>query len=521
MARDLMPDRPMPTGGSRAPRPKVGVLIVAYNAASTIQTVLSRIPPSAWEKIDEVFIFNDASQDDTLRQAAAFRESPYADKVRIFSNAVNLGYGGNQKRGYAYAVQQAFDIVVLLHGDGQYAPECLEELIGPIERGEAEAVFGSRMLVPRAALRGGMPLYKYVGNRILTGFQNVVLGARLSEYHSGYRAYHVPSLARLPYLRNTNDFHFDNEIILQFLEAGHRIGEVPIPTYYGDEICYVNGLAYAWNIAKTTIRYRVHKLGLAFYAEQFDVRGGAKYTYKKNRFSSHGRLLEMARALGPGSGRDVLNVGCGSGFLAARVAALGYRVVGIDVYDSAEARRSCDEFQVCDLEHTFGIDKGRRFDLIVLADVLEHVRNPEEVLLRARQHLKPNGRVLASTGNVAHLYVRLALLFGNFTYTERGILDRTHVRLFSRKMFRRLFARCSFHIVRERCAPIPFENILAGWPRLADVLCWTNMLLVWLWPSLFAYQTVIEARLGEGAPTDLLRGEQLGAPYREWNGSDG
>ena len=500
--------------------PRVGVLVVAYNATSTISAVLDRITPSAWRKVSEVFIFDDASQDDTCRQAATFRQSPYASKVKIFHNVVNLGYGGNQKRGYAYAIQRAFDIVVLLHADGQYAPECLEELIAPIERGEAEAVFGSRMLVPQAALRGGMPLYKYVGNRVLTRFQNLTLGANLSEYHSGYRAYHVPSLTRLPYVRNTNDFHFDNEIILQFLEAGYRIKEVPIPTYYGDEICYVNGLSYAGNIVKTTIKYRLHKAGLAFYAEQFDVKGGAKYMYKRNRFSSHGRLLAMIRALGPGSGRDALDVGCGSGFLAARVASLGYRVVGIDAYDSAEARRGCDEFQICDIEQTFGIDKGRQFDLIVLADVLEHTRNPEEVLLRARQHLRPGGRLLVSTGNVAHLYVRLALLCGSFTYTERGILDKTHVRLFTRRTLRRLFERGSFHVVRERCTPIPFETLLPGWPRLADALCGMNMPFVWLWPSLFAYQSVVEARPSERSPTDLLREEQIAAPYEEWSGSD-
>ena len=506
------------TGAAPLPRPKVGVLVVAYNAETTIQGVLSRITPSAWEKISEVFVFDDGSRDDTSRRAAALRADVPAGKIRIFHNAVNLGYGGNQKRGFSYAAQQGFDIVVLLHGDGQYAPECLEELIAPIERGEAEAVFGSRMMRPGAARRGGMPLYKLAGNRILTTFQNVALGARLSEYHSGYRAYHLPSLLRLPYLRNTNDFHFDNEIILQFMEAGYRIAEVPIPTYYGDEICYVNGLAYAWNVAKTTVKYRLHKAGLAFYAQQFDVRGGAKYRYKRNRFSSHQQLMELAQDLGSGAGKDALDVGCGSGFLAARVASLGYRVVGVDVYDSAEARQVCDEFQVCDIEHTFGVDKSRRFDLIVLADVLEHVRNSEEVLLRARQHLNPGARILASTGNVAHFYVRLALLFGNFTYTERGILDQTHVRLFSRKRFRRLFRQCSLRIEREVGTPIPFENIMSGWPRLADFLCWLNMPWVRLWPSLCAYQSVIQARVDDGPPSELLRGEQIAAPYEEWRG---
>jgi 2-polyprenyl-3-methyl-5-hydroxy-6-metoxy-1,4-benzoquinol methylase len=498
-------------------RPRVGILVVAYNAASTIQAVLDRIPPATWEKITEVFIFDDASQDDTCERAAIYRDSPWAGKIRILRNTVNLGYGGNQKRGYTYAIQRDLDIVVLLHGDGQYAPECLEDLIAPIERGEAEAVLGSRMLRAGAARAGGMPLYKFVGNKILTRFQNLALGADLSEYHSGYRAYHVPSLARLPYLHNTNDFHFDNEIILQFREAGLRIKEVPIPTYYGDEICYVNGLSYAWNIVKTTGRYRLHKAGLAVYAEQFDVRGGSRYTYKRNRFSSHNRLLGMVESFAPGSSGEVLDVGCGAGFLAARIASLGYRVVGVDVYDSPEARRSCDEFYVCDVEQSFGVDKGRRFDIIVLADVLEHVRNPEEVLLRARQHLAPGGRILASTGNVAHLYVRLALLLGRFTYTERGLLDRTHVRLFTRATFRRLFEMCSLRVVQERSCPIPFENLLPGRPRVADALCWIDQGFGRIWPSLFAYQTVLEAQADERAPTDLLRQTQLAAPYDEWD----
>jgi 2-polyprenyl-3-methyl-5-hydroxy-6-metoxy-1,4-benzoquinol methylase len=507
----------MPGGGlSRAHRPRIGILVVAYNAASTIYAVLERIKPSTWNRIAEVFIFDDSSQDRTCEEAARFKDGRDAAKVRIFHNAVNLGYGGNQKRGYTYAIQNGFDIVVLLHGDGQYAPECLEDLIGPIERGEAEAVLGSRMLVPGAARRGGMPLYKYAGNRILTALQNLAVGVQLSEYHSGYRAYHMPSLARLPFPKNANDFHFDNEVILQHLEAGYRIKEVPIPTYYGSELRYVKGIRYAWNIIATTARYRLHKAGLGLYAGQFDVKGGARYTYKRNRFSSHNRLLGLIRERRDPPGRELLDVGCGSGFLGARIAKLGYRVFGVDVYDSMEAHGNCEEFHVCDIERSFGVAPGHRFDLIVFADVLEHVRNPEEVLLRARHHLKPNGRILASTGNVAHLYVRLALLFGALTYTERGILDRTHVRLFTRRTFRALLESCSFEILREQWCPIPFENVLPGWPRLADGLCALNMALARLSPSLFAYQSVVEARLKDDDPSELLRREQIAAPYEEW-----
>ena len=147
--------------------------------------------------------------------------------VTVLYNARNQGYGGNQKLGYAYAIRHGFDFVVLLHGDGQYAPESIPDLLQPLLDGAADAVFGSRMLVAGAARRGGMPLYKYVGNRILTWFQNRMLGAHLSEFHSGFRAYRVSALAALPFERNSNVFHFDTEIIIQFLMAGFRVAEVP------------------------------------------------------------------------------------------------------------------------------------------------------------------------------------------------------------------------------------------------------------------------------------------------------
>ena len=495
---------------------KLGIFVVAYHASSTIYEVLRRIKPAMWEQLSEIFIFDDSSKDATCDAAAKFKDGPYADKVKIFHNQVNLGYGGNQKRGYAYAVQHGFDIIVMLHGDGQYAPECLEEMLAPLVRGEAEAVFGSRMLTKGGARRGGMPLYKFLGNRILTVFQNMLLRVNFSEFHSGYRAYHVPSLAHLPLHKNSNDFHFDNEIILQFLEAGYRIKEVPIPTYYGDEICYVNGMKYAWNVVMTTLKYRLHKAGFLCYAGQFDLQTGHKYTFKRNRFSSHNLILNLLRTSAQSGDRDALDVGCGAGFLATKMANLGYRVVGVDVYENDEARKYCKQFHVCDVEKGFGLDRDQRFDRIVFADVLEHVRNPEQVLLRARRHLKPGGQIVASTGNVAHLYVRLALCFGWFTYTERGILDRTHVRLFTRKAFKQLFQDCSFRVLREKASPIPFENLLPGWPRLANALCALNMLFVWAWPSLFAYQTVVEVQLNESTPSELLRKEQIDAPFQEW-----
>ena len=152
--------------------------------------------------------------------------------------------------------------VVLLHGDGQYAPEALPRMLAPFADPETMAVFGSRMMTRGAALRGGMPLYKYVGNRILTAIENRLLGTKLSEFHSGYRAYRVSALDRLPYQYNTNDFHFDTEIIIQMMMAGYRIKEVPIPTYYGDEICRVVGMRYARDVMLATVGSRLHQLSI-------------------------------------------------------------------------------------------------------------------------------------------------------------------------------------------------------------------------------------------------------------------
>ena len=156
-------------------------------------------------------------------------------------------------------------------------PESLPEIVAPLERGEADAVFGSRMLDPGGARRGGMPRYKFVGNRILTTVENAVAGASLSEWHSGYRAYSVAAMREVPFHRNDDGFNFDTQVIVQFIEAGKRIVEVPIPTYYGDEICRVNGIKYARDVTRDVVRYRAHKMGfgsgeLAFASEAYDAK---------------------------------------------------------------------------------------------------------------------------------------------------------------------------------------------------------------------------------------------------------
>lgn len=242
--------------------PRIGILVLAYNASTTIARTLDRIPATFRPRIAEIIVLDDASGDDTAVQARTWAERPDSPPTLVVRHETNLGYGGNQKAAYTLATERGLDPVVLLHGDGQYAPESLADMVEPLVRDEADAVMGSRMMIAGNARRGGMPLYKLIGNKMLTGIQNRLLGMHLSEFHSGYRAYRTTALQELPFLRNSDDFDFDTQIIIQLMHAGKRITEIPIPTFYGDEICYVNGLRYARDILLDVITYRLVRRGL-------------------------------------------------------------------------------------------------------------------------------------------------------------------------------------------------------------------------------------------------------------------
>lgn len=250
---------------------KILIFIVCYNAQAHICRVLDRIPRSFWESREvEILLIDDASPDDTVK---AVIDHAQAKKLpmTVLRNIKNLGYGGNQKLGYQYAIDHGFDAVVLLHGDGQYAPEYLEAMLAPIIAEEKDIVLGSRMIIKGDALKGRMPLYKFFGNILLTGFQNLLLGSHLSEFHTGYRAYSVKTLASIPFCLNSDGFVFDTEILIQCLDNRMRIGEIAIPTFYGDEISHVKCMQYGVEIVYNTVVSRLQRLGLC-YTERFDYR---------------------------------------------------------------------------------------------------------------------------------------------------------------------------------------------------------------------------------------------------------
>jgi glycosyltransferase involved in cell wall biosynthesis len=235
---------------------KIGVLIVAYNAKDTLVRVLDRIPSDFAQQIDSILVCDDASTDNTHQVGLEYKSGSNLP-LTIVRHEINLGYGGNQKTGYQWALEKNLDAVILLHGDGQYAPEYLPQMVEPIISGQADVVFGSRMITQGGARKGGMPLYKYVGNKILTYLQNRLAKVSLTEWHSGYRAYSVSALRKVNFLKNSDYFDFDSQIILQMIGARQRITEIEIPTFYGEEISRVNGVKYGLKILIHTLKFRL------------------------------------------------------------------------------------------------------------------------------------------------------------------------------------------------------------------------------------------------------------------------
>jgi glycosyltransferase involved in cell wall biosynthesis len=474
------------------PKLKVLVFIVAYNAEKTIVSVLDRIPSELTKKFDvSLLIIDDCSRDQTLNIARAHLSKGYWCPAIALRNPENLGYGGNQKVGYHYAIVHGFDVVALLHGDGQYAPEFLPLLLNPYERPTPpDAVFGSRMLDRKGALRGGMPVYKFLGNKVLTTLQNLLLGSKLSEFHTGYRVYAVVALKKIPFHLNTDDFHFDTEIIVQLFFSQAKVMELPIPTFYGDEVCHVNGLKYAWNVTKASIKARLISMGI-FFDPKFLLSGEDSQNYvSKFLFpSTHTVAFESVP-----EHSVVLDLGCADGYLSEKL----FREKHCEVYSvDLLPGRSVEggNYQACNLNEALPSVPWEKLDVVILLDVIEHLSNPEGFLERLRTKLSGNTKVkvIASSGNVCFFVTRFMMLAGQFNYGRRGILDITHTRLLTVSSLERLLRYAGYLVLDRTYVPAPYPLAL-GLNIYSRMLLGLNGFLAGLLPGLFAYQSVYEIR---------------------------
>jgi glycosyltransferase involved in cell wall biosynthesis len=471
-------------------KPKLLVFVIAYHAESTLKAVLERIPRAVFDDYRcEVLVVDDASEDRTFAIGREYQHLHPEIPMTVLRNEYNQGYGGNQKVGYGYAAARQFDFVAMVHGDGQYAPEELPRLLEPLRRGEADAVFGSRMMDRFGALKGGMPLYKYVGNKMLTTAQNAMLGTKLSEFHSGYRIYSVPTLERIRYRLNSNDFHFDTEIIIQLLNAQARIVELPVPTFYGDEICRVNGMKYAKDVLHATLQNVAHRAGL-LYQRRLEPKAQSSSRphgeLKLGYASSHTYALEAVSR-----GAKVLEIGAEAGGLARELGKKHCEVTVVDEDGPHDASADAKAI-VQDLNDPPEYN-ARDYDTILMLDVIEHLRDPEQFLERLRRQLDHDPKkLILTTPNIAFAIPRLMLLAGQFNYGKEGILARTHTRLFTLRSLRYLLRDAGFRIKTVKGVPAPFPKALGDGP-MGRMAVAANLALIRVSRTLFAYQIFIEA----------------------------
>lgn len=255
-------------------KPKILIYVIVYNNEKHIIDVLDSIPIDEIERFSwdyEVVISDDCSQDLAVKLIEKYLKNLKNKNFKFVAQKRNLGYGGNQKFGFNYALVNNFDALVLIHGDGQYSPLLIPDMIKPIFDSGFDCVLGSRMIKKTDALRGKMPLYKFIGNIVLTFIQNCLLRQRLSEYHTGLRSYKVSCLKDLPYNFNADGFPFDSDILIQLIDQNKKIFEIPIPTYYGTQISNVNVFKYGTMILLNTFFSRLQKLKLVKF-KKFDYK---------------------------------------------------------------------------------------------------------------------------------------------------------------------------------------------------------------------------------------------------------
>jgi glycosyltransferase involved in cell wall biosynthesis len=251
-----------------SPRGKVVLVMPAYNAAETLTQTWREIPDGY---VDESLLVDDASRDDTVGIARALG-------IRVLEHARNRGYGGNQKTCYHEALERGADIVIMLHPDYQYDPRLVPMMILPLQLGILDVMLGSRVRTRRECLESGMPLYKYFGNRLLTFIENICLGQNMGEFHSGFRAYRREVLERLPFERFSDDFVFDSQLLVSAVDAGFRIGEIPVPVRYMPEassIGFQRSVRYGLGTLAAVAQYLLKRVGLPparIFADRSDPR---------------------------------------------------------------------------------------------------------------------------------------------------------------------------------------------------------------------------------------------------------
>ena len=477
------------TGRPRQNLPRVVLLLFEVYDVEALQQTLGRIPASARDCLEEVVVVLEDSRDFSLPPSAPGSE--FALRVhRGPRRTSGQSYGACRKGAFEYALQRGFEIAVQLRV-GRHPPELLPQLIAPLSDASAEVSIAQRGSTGAGVSRTGRSLWRGLGGAGASVILNRLLGLREPDPASSYRAVSVHALRDIPFQLNSDGRAFDTQLLIQCRALGLRTQGVEADTHWQEGDDAWASLRAGIGAICSAIDYRCHQL-------HFSRRGrylldtGSQYTLKQSPSGSHAQIAEAIE-----SGSHVLDLGCSQGLLARPLTAKGVQVTGVDIARSERLAQELGDFHERDLERPLDLPTGRIFDYVVISDVLEHLKERQQLLRGARRYLREGGRLIVSTPNIALWFYRLSLLLGRFEYGPRGVLDRTHVHLYTRSTFRREIEAAGFRIEKERVTALPFEVVFASTGRSSLVrnLAGSYHLLARLWPELFAYQFILEARI--------------------------
>jgi 2-polyprenyl-3-methyl-5-hydroxy-6-metoxy-1,4-benzoquinol methylase len=470
--------------------PAIGLFLFGCADPERLRKTLARIPTSAAAWLREIVVVPEPSAGLSAAEVLALADESGLP-VRLHRDPRDSGYGGARRAAFEYALVRGFDFVIQMRGDGLHAPESLPELLeAALERGE-RVVIASRLVDRVETWRAGMTVARIAAHTLATGFQNRALGLSLTDYHSSYRLYAASVLRAIPFQLCATDRRFETQILIQCRALGVPLCEVRVLPAWKEYQGGQEGLREVIRGSLTALDYRLHQMHLTrrgcFLVEQ-DVH----YTLKRSPTGSHMQIVDSIR---PGS--HVLDLGCSQGLLAGPLSEKGVRMVGVDSGPPERLASALEAYYRRDLEQPLELPVGRVFDYVVVADVIEHLRQRSQLMRSARRFLKEDGRLIISTPNVALWFYRLSLLAGRFEYGPRGVLDETHVRLYTGASFRREVEKAGFQVIRRRVTALPFEVVFqsTGRSRLLRWVAGAYHLLARAWPSLFAYQFILEAEI--------------------------
>jgi 2-polyprenyl-3-methyl-5-hydroxy-6-metoxy-1,4-benzoquinol methylase len=469
----------------------VCAVILDFPGSGAIHDLVKQLIKCSSNNLGGLFILK-ISRDTELKELATEIKDKFDVKI-AYKELSHKSYGLGLKTAYNWAIANNFKALFTIEGHNKFDLSKLPEMLQMVLDDDADLVIGSRFCNSFDLNKTVKKNYRYFANLALSKFGRLVTDINIFDWHSGFRVISVDALRAIPYINNSDSFSFDFELLLQFREMGLKILEVPTAFYSGDNMTIIDGVIFAKDVVIDVLRYRAHKIGFGTGLSAFN---SLSYEIKDDERSSHGKIISIMSNLPPGK---VLDVGCSDGTLGARIRDFGHYVVGVDLFETENTKKNLNEFYVCDLDQGLPLD-GQSFDYVIMADVLEHLKEPERLLKQAKSLLFQNGKMIISVPNVGHWYARVKVGLGLFDYDRRGIFDKGHLRFFTKISFSRLLAACGLKIVSYSAVGLPlsvFKRASSGkadniqvFKTLKSLLGDLQTVLTKFYPELFGYQFI-------------------------------